>query len=108
MIGSLSCFPYSLVPVYWGSDNMIGFDTIIEIFGDTFLGGNTGIAGTIILVGILAFVMAITKKLMPTMVLALPLIMVFATLGWLPAEVGIMMLIVVALLIGLEARGVFS
>ena len=42
------------------------------------------------------------------MVLALPLIMVFATLGWLPAEIGIMMLIVVALLIGLEARGVFS
>lgn len=52
--------------------------------------------------------MAITKKVMPTMVLALPLIMVFAVLGWLPAEIGIMMLIVVALLIGLEARGVFS
>ena len=87
---------------------MITFDTLIEIFGDTFLGGNVGIAGSIILVGVLAFIMAITKKVMPTMVLALPLIMVFAVLGWLPAEVGIMMLIVVALLIGLEARGVFS
>lgn len=87
---------------------MITFDTLIEIFGDTFLGGNVGIAGTIVLVGVLAFIMAITKKLMPTMVLALPLIMVFAVLGWLPAEIGIMMLIVVALLIGLEARGVFS
>lgn len=87
---------------------MITFDTLIEIFGDTFLGGNVGIAGTIALVGVLAFIMAITKKVMPTMVLALPLIMVFATLGWLPAEIGIMMLIVVALLIGLEARGVFS
>jgi hypothetical protein len=87
---------------------MITFDTLIEIFGDTFLGGNVGIAGTIVLVGVLAFIMAITKKVMPTMVLALPLIMVFAVLGWLPAEVGIMMLIVVALLIGLEARGVFS
>ena len=87
---------------------MITFDTLIEIFGDTFLGGNVGIAGAIVLVGVLAFIMAITKKIMPTMVLALPLIMVFATLGWLPAEIGIMMLIVVALLIGLEARGVFS
>lgn len=87
---------------------MITFDTLIEIFGDTFLGGNVGIAGTIVLVGVLAFIMAITKKVMPTMVLALPLIMVFAVLGWLPAEIGIMMLIVVALLIGLEARGVFS
>ena len=87
---------------------MITFDTLIEIFGDTFLGGNVGIAGTIILVGVLAFIMAITKKVMPTMVLALPLIMVFAVLGWLPAEAGLMRLIVVALLIGLEARGVFS
>ena len=87
---------------------MITFDTLIEIFGDTVLGGNVGIAGAIVLVGVLAFIMAITKKVMPTMVLALPLIMVFATLGWLPAEIGIMMLIVVALLIGLEARGVFS
>lgn len=94
--------------MYWGSDNMISLDTIIEILGDTVLNGNTGVAGTVVLVGILAFIMAISKKLMPTMVLALPLIMVFAILGFLPSEIGIMMLIVVALIIGLEARGVFS
>jgi len=87
---------------------MISLDTIIEILGDTVLNGNTGVAGTVVLVSILAFIMAITKKLMPTMVLALPLIMVFATLGFLPPEIGIMMLIVVALIVGLEARGVFS
>lgn len=94
--------------MYWGSDIMISLDTIIEILGDTVLNGNTGVAGTVVLVGILAFIMAISKKLMPTMVLALPLIMVFAILGFLPSEIGIMMLIVVALIIGLEARGVFS
>ena len=94
--------------MYWGSDIMISLDTIIEILGDTVLNGNTGVAGTVVLVSILAFIMAITKKLMPTMVLALPLIMVFATLGFLPPEIGIMMLIVVALIVGLEARGVFS
>ena len=94
--------------MYWGSDIMISLDTLIEILGDTVLNGNTGVAGTVVLVGILAFIMAISKKLMPTMVLALPLIMVFAILGFLPSEIGIMMLIVVALIIGLEARGVFS
>lgn len=87
---------------------MIDLSTFIEIFGDTVLGGNLVIAGAVVLVGILAFIMAITKKPLVTMVLALPLIMIWAVLGFLPSEIGIMMLIVVALGIGLEARGVFS
>lgn len=87
---------------------MITLDTIIRILGDTFVGGDSGIAGTIVLIGILAVVMAITKKTMTTLVLAIPLIMIFAVLGYLPSEIGIMMLVVVALTIGLESRGVFS
>lgn len=87
---------------------MLDIDTIIRILGDTLFNGNTGIAGTILLVGILAIVMAITRKAMTTMVLAIPLIMVFAVLGYLPSEIGIMMLVVVALGIALESRGVFS
>lgn len=87
---------------------MLNLDTIIIILGDTFLGGNVGIAGVLVLVGILALVMAITKKPLITMVLAVPLIMMFAVLGYLPSEIGIMMLVVVALGIGLESRGVFS
>lgn len=87
---------------------MLNLDTIIIILGDTFLGGNVGIAGVLVLVGILALIMAITKKPLITMVLAVPLIMMFAVLGYLPSEIGIMMLVVVALGIGLESRGVFS
>ena len=87
---------------------MIDLSTFIEIFGDTVLAGNLAIAGTVVLVGILAFIMAVTKKPLITLVLALPLIMIWSVLGYLPSEIGIMMLIVVALGIGLEARGVFS
>ena len=87
---------------------MLSFNDIIIILGDTVLEGNVAIAGVLVLVGILAFVMAITKKTLPTLVLAVPLVMVFAVMGWLPPEIGIMMLVVVALGIGLESRGVFS
>ena len=87
---------------------MLSLDTIIIILGDTFLNGNSGIAGVLVLVGILALIMAITKKPLLTMVLAVPLIMMFAVLGYLPSEIGIMMLVVVALGIGLESREVFS
>lgn len=88
--------------------NMLDIDTLIRILGDTLVDGNTGIAGTIVLMVILAIVMAISKKVLTTMVLAVPLIMVFAVMGYLPSEIGIMMLVVVALGIGLESRGVFS
>lgn len=87
---------------------MLDLDTLIIILGDTFLNGNSGIAGVVVLVGILALVMAVTKKALLTMVLAVPLIMMFAVLGYLPSEIGIMMLVIVALGIGLESRGVFS
>ena len=87
---------------------MLSINDIITILGDTVLGGNVAIAGALLLVGILAFIMAITKKTLPTLVLAVPLIMVFAVMGWLPPEIGIIMLVVVALGIGLESRGVFS
>lgn len=87
---------------------MLSINDIITILGDTVLGGNVAIAGTLLLVGILAFVMAITKKTLPTLVLAVPLVMVFAVMGWLPPEIGIIMLVIVALGIGLESRGVFS
>ena len=87
---------------------MLDLSTFIEIIGETMLGGNMMIAGAVLLVGILAFIMAITKKPLITMVLALPLIMIWAVLGFLPSEIGIMMLIVVALGIGIEAREFYA
>lgn len=87
---------------------MIGLDTIITILGEVFLGGNTAMAGVLVLICTLAFVMIMVKKTLVTMALAVPLIMMFAVMGYLPSEIGIMMLVVVALGIGLESRGVFS
>lgn len=87
---------------------MIDFDTVIRILGDTMFDGNIGIGGTVVLVVILAVVMAITRKALTTLVLAIPLIMIFAVMGYLPSEIGIMMLVVVALGIAMESRGVFS
>lgn len=87
---------------------MLDLSTFIEIIGETMLGGNMMIAGAVLLVGILAFIMAITKKPLITMVLALPLIMIWAVMGFLPSEIGIMMLIVVALGIGIEAREFYA
>lgn len=87
---------------------MLDLDTLIRITSDTLTGGNVGIAGTLILIGILAVLMAVTRKTQITLVLAVPLIMIWAVMGYLPSEIGIMMLVIVALIIAISSRGAFE
>lgn len=87
---------------------MLDLDTLIRITSDTLTGGNIGIAGTLILIGILAVLMAVTRKTQITLVLAVPLIMIWAVMGYLPSEIGIMMLVIVALIIAISSRGAFE
>ena len=87
---------------------MIQFNDIFQIVADSFFGGNLDLAGVVVLVGVLAFVMVLSKKLQTTLILAVPIIMMFASMGWLPPEVGLVMLVIISLIIALEARGVFN
>lgn len=87
---------------------MLDLDSLIRITSDTLTGGNVGIAGTLILIGILAVLMAVTRKTQITLVLAVPLIMIWAVMGYLPSEIGIMMLVIVALIIAISSRGAFE
>ena len=75
---------------------------------DSFFNGDVGLAGVVILIVILAGVMAFSKKMATTLLLAIPLIMIFAYMGFIPQEIGLVMLLVVSLMLALFARGVFE
>lgn len=87
---------------------MIQFNDIFQIVADSFFNGSVEVAGVIVLVCLLAGVMALSKKLITTLILAVPLIMVFAFMGWLPSEIGLVMLVIVALSIAFQSRAVFD
>lgn len=87
---------------------MIQFNDIFQIVADSFFGGNVGLAGVVVLVGVLAFIMVLSKKLQTTLILAVPVIMMFALMGWLPPEIGLVMLVIISLYIAMETRGVFN
>lgn len=87
---------------------MISFNDLIGIIGDSFFGGSTEIAGVMVLIFFIAGIMAFSKKLQTTLVLSVPLIMVFSFMSLIPAEIGLVMLVVVSLAIALEARSAFS
>lgn len=87
---------------------MIQFNDIFQIVADSFFSGNVGLAGVVVLVGVLAFITVLSKKLQTTLILAVPVIMMFALMGWLPPEVGLVMLVIISLYIAMETRGVFN
>lgn len=81
---------------------------MFQILADSFFGGSLELAGVVILIGVLCFIMAFSKKLITTLILAVPTIMMFAFLNYIPQEIGLVMLLIVALAIAFETRGVFD
>lgn len=85
---------------------MIQFSDFIQIVGDSFFDGSLYVGGVVVLVTILAVIMAFSKKLITTMVLGIPIIMIFSYLRVLPDEITLVMLIVIVLGLAYSARGV--
>lgn len=81
---------------------------MFQILADSFFGGSLELAGVVVLLGVLCFIMAFSKKLITTLILAVPTIMMFAFLNYIPQEIGLVMLLIVALAIAFETRGVFD
>lgn len=87
---------------------MMQFNDVIQIVADSFFSGSLYVGGTVVLVTVLALVMAISKKLTTTLVLGVPIIMMFSYLRLLPDEITLVMLIVIVLGLAYSARGVFK
>ena len=87
---------------------MIQLNDVFQILADSFLGGDVALAGVIVMLAVLCAVMAFSKKLITTLLLAVPIIMMFAYMQYIPQEVGLVMLLIVALAIAFESRGVFD
>lgn len=87
---------------------MIQLNDVFQILADSFLGGDVALAGVIVMLAVLCAVMAFSKKLITTLLLAVPIIMMFAYMQYIPQEIGLVMLLIVALAIAFESRGVFD
>lgn len=87
---------------------MIQFTDIITIIGNSFFGGNTFIAGITVLTILLALVMAFSKSAFTTLIVAMPLTLIFSYMNIIPDEITIIMLIVCVLGLAYTARGAFQ
>ena len=87
---------------------MIQINDIFQILADSFFNGSLELAGVVILIGVLCFIMAFTRKLVTTLIISVPTVMMFAYMNWIPQEIGLVMLLIIALAIAVETRGAFD
>lgn len=85
---------------------MIQFTDFVQIVADSFFGGSIYVGGMVILLGILALVIAFSKKLITTMIVGIPLTMLFSYMRIIPDEITLVLLVVIVLGLAYTARGV--
>lgn len=87
---------------------MIQFTDIVDLIGQSFFGGNTTMAGIVVLCMILAVIMAFSKSAFATLIIAIPVTLMFTSMSLLPVDVTIIMILVCVLGLAYTARGVFT
>lgn len=86
---------------------MIQFTDIIQIVADSFFGGSLYVGGTVVLITVLAVIMVFSKKIATTLLLGVPVVMIFAYLGVLPDEITLIMLVVIVVGLAYTTKDVF-
>lgn len=86
---------------------MIQFTDVIQIVADSFFGGSLYVGGTIVLITVLAVIMVFSKKIATTLLLGVPVVMIFAYLGVLPDEITLIMLVVIVVGLAYTTKDVF-
>lgn len=87
---------------------MIQLVDLFQIFADAFLGGNTLLAGLIVLVAVLAITLSMTRSVFVMLLVAMPTTLVFSYMRVIPDEITIILLVVSIVGLAYSARGVFK
>lgn len=87
---------------------MMQFADVVNIVAGSWFGGNTMIGGMIILSVILGLIMVFSKSAFATLVMAMPVTLIFSYLRLIPDELVLIMLVVTALGLAMTSRKVFS
>lgn len=84
------------------------FAEFFEIVGGGFFGGNTMLAGLVILTIILALVFSFTKSAFTMLVIAMPITLVFSYMKVIPEEMTIILLVVAIVGLAFTSKEVFK
>lgn len=81
---------------------------LMDVIGNTFFGGDAQLAGIITYAIVIMVVLALTRRAFITLVVSLPVTFVFTSLGILPQDLMILLIIVAVLGLAMTARGIWK
>lgn len=83
---------------------MLQINDIQSILADVLFAGNTIIAGLVMFVAVLAIIFTISKNLLASFLMALPVILIFSTLGIISGDMMILLIIITVLGLAITAK----
>lgn len=83
---------------------MLQITDIQTILAENFFAGNTVIAGLVIFVAVLMVIFSISKNLLASFLIALPVILIFSTLGIISGDMMILLIIITVLGLAITAK----
>lgn len=83
---------------------MLDLNDLLDILATSFLDGNVAIAGILIYIAALIVIFALSRNVMNTLLISLPVTLVFSMLGILSTDVMLLMIIVTVLGLAYTAR----
>lgn len=87
---------------------MLQFGDIQGLLADTLFSGNTTIAGLIMFAFVIGVLFALVKNITAVLLIALPILLVFSTMGIIGGDMMIILIIITVLGLAMSARGILS
>lgn len=87
---------------------MLQFSDIQVLIAGMMFGGNTTIAGLLMFTAVLGILFALVRNLTATLVVSLPLTLVFANMGIISGDMMILIIIIVVMGLAMVSRGILS
>lgn len=87
---------------------MLQFEDLQGLIADTLFNGNLTIAGLVMFSFVIGVLFALVKNVTAVLLITLPIILVFSSLGILSGDMIIILIIITVLGLAMSARGVLS
>lgn len=87
---------------------MLSIFDVQELIGTSFFDGDVNLAGMVIYVGVLILLFALSRKTQQTLILSLPVTLIFGAVGVLPADMLILLIVITVLALAFTARNAWG
>lgn len=86
---------------------MLSIFDLQDLISTSFFDGNLSLAGMVMYILVLLVLFALTRKTQQTLIIAIPVTLVFSAIGVIPTDLMILLIVVTVLALAFTARNVW-